>query len=245
MNKWLIGLFFCVTNVFSQPAVTKVINLTYAQADKIIPLIQPLLQPGEKISGSGQMLIVNVSRETLTELRVILHKLDQPPVTFQITIHQGDTDWLSSQTDEVTYSTSSNTEQQQSQSVNVINGSSAFVSTGTEVPIISSVGAIWDAGVSYEQHQVNTGILVEPHLQGSQVRLTVKRRREQQNQQAMQQFDNQQIDTTMMVPLDKWVTLGSAQGADVSSETQSDTYSASNRFSNNATLYIKISVLKP
>ena len=245
MTKWFIGLLFCITNAFSQPVVTKVIDLTYSQADKIIPLLQPLLQPGEKISGSGSTLIVNVSPETLTALRVVLHKLDQPPVTFRITIHQGDTDWLSTQTDEVTYSTSSNTDQQKSQSVNVINGSSAFVSTGTETPILTSVGVGWNTGVSYQQHPVNTGLQVEPHLQGSQVRLTVKRIREQQNQQAMQQFDNQQIDTTMMVPLDKWVVLGSAQGADESSETQSDTYSASDRFANNATLYIKVSVLKP
>jgi len=242
--KLIIGLLFIVSNAFSQTFISKEIDLNYSQANKIIPLIQPLLLPGELVTGSGQTLIVKVSPQTLTLLRSILHKLDQPPTTFQITIHQGDTDWLSNQSDDVTYSTSSNSTQQQSQSVNVINGSSAFVSTGTEVPIVTSVGAGWNTGVSYQQHKVDTGLLVEPHLQGSQVRLTVKRIRQQQNLQTTQQFDNQQIDTTVMVPLNRWVSLGSAQGADVaSSETQSETYGAGNTFSNNATLYIKVSVL--
>ena len=248
MNKWLIGLFFFITNAFSQTLMTKVIDLNYSQADKIIPLIQPLLQAGEQVTGSGQTLIIKVSPETLTQLRLVLHKLDQPPTTFQITIHQGDADWLNTQADDVvSYSSSSPNTRQQTQSVNVINGASAFVSTGGEVPIVSSVGAGWNTGVAYEQHKIETGLMIEPHLQGSQVKITVQRIREQQNLQAIQQFDNQQINTTMMVPLDKWVSLGSAQGANVTpSDAQSENFSAgNNKFSNDATLYIKVSVLTP
>ncbi len=244
MKTWLISiLLVCASSAFSQSMITKVIDLNYCQADKVLALIQPLLKPGEKVSGSGQTLVVNISPETLTRLRLVIHKLDQPPVTFQITIHQGNPDWINSQDDDdIHYSASSNDTLRQNQSVNVINGASAFVSTGEEVPILSAVGAGWNTGVAYEQHQTASGLLVKPSLQGSRVKLKVKRIRDQQNKTQLQTFDNQQVDTTIMAPLNKWISLGSAQGA--AQPSNSITYSAGNKFSHTATLFIKVSIVR-
>src|SRR5690349_2248544 len=125
IKRWLIGMLLFASNAFAQSMITKVIELNYLQADKVVQLIQPLLQPGEKLSGSGQTLIVNVSPDTLTSIRDILHKIDVPPVTFSISIYQGDPNWLSSQNDnDVVYSTQPQSEVQRSQSVQVMNGES-------------------------------------------------------------------------------------------------------------------------
>ncbi|KTC87436.1 type II/III secretion system protein [Legionella drozanskii LLAP-1] len=246
MKKWIFAWMFIVATAFAQSAmITKVIQLQYQNADHMIQLIQPLLGAGEQISGSGQTLIVKVTPDTLTQLRAVLHKLDQPPVTFEISIYQGDPDWLS-QNDEntITITTPSHSDQRQRQSVTVMNGESAFVSTGADQPVLSSAGiGFWGAGVSYDRRLTQDGLLVEPTLQGQQVKLKVRRIREQDNPVVNQQFDNQQVMTTVMVPLNKWVPLASPQGSDpVDSSTQ--IIRAGNQFSQNSTLYIRVNVVQ-
>ena len=141
MKRWLIGLLFLASNAFAQTMMTKVIELNYLQANKVIQLIQPLMQTGERVSGSGETLVVKVSPQTLTQIRDVLHKIDVPPVTFNIAIYQGDPNWLSSQnSNSVVYSTQPQSEQLRSQSVKVMSGESALISTDQEVPIVQCGG---------------------------------------------------------------------------------------------------------
>lgn len=241
----LIGLLFLASNAFSQPTMmTKVIQLNYVQADKVIQLIQPLIQTddGEKISGLGQTLVVKVNPQTLTQIREVLHSIDVPPVTFNISIYQGDPNWLSSQNNNVIYSTNPQSEVQRSQSVKVMSGESALVTTGEEVPIVSAVGIGFFTGIDYQQHNIQNGLLVKPVLQGKQVKLSVKRVREQQNSAGGQQFDNQQVNTTILAPLNKWVALGTAEGKS-DADHSPVSYTAGRSFSQNSTLYIKVSVV--
>ncbi len=245
MNRWLIGLLFLAGSAFAQTTITKMIELNYIQADKVVQLLQPLIDSdeGERISGAGQTLIVVVNPPTLTKIREILHQLDVPPVTFNISIYQGDPNWLSQQNNnDVVYSTNPQSQAQRSQSVKVMSGESAFVSTGEQVPIVSSVGVGFFTGVSYQQHNIQNGLLVQPVMQGNQVKLSVKRVREQGNAAGGQQFDNQQVNTTIMAPLNKWVPLGSAEGAQ-NTNSSSTSFTAGRPFSQNSTLYIKVSVV--
>lgn len=243
IKRGLIGLLFWASNAFSQGMMTKVIELNYVPANKVIQLIQPLVQPGEKISGSGQTLIVSVSPQTLTQIRTVLHQIDVPPVTFNISVYQGDPDWLSAQNNnDVSYSTQSQSEVQRSQSVKVMNGQTAMISTDQQIPIVTAVSGGFYPGVAYQQHNISNGLLVMPVKQGSQVKLSVKRVRQQQNAAGGQQFDNQQVDTTIMAPLNKWVSLGSAEGAQ-DSDPSSTSYTAGRSFSKNSTLYIRITII--
>jgi hypothetical protein len=240
---WLIGLLLIATNVFSQTIITKVIQLQYISAEQAIKLMQPLMEPGEKLSGSGQTLIAKVGSQTLTQIRTVLHQVDVPPVTFNISIYQGDPQWLSTQNNNsVNYSTQTQSQMLQSQSVKVMSGDSALVTMNQEVPIVSSVGAGYFSGIAYKQHQIRNGILVRPVLRGSQVQLGVRRLREQANPAGGQQFDNQKIETTLMVPLNKWVSLGSPMGAQ-QTDNSSTYYSAGNTFAQQSALYVKVSII--
>lgn len=243
-RAWLIGLLLFTSNVFSQGLITKVIQLQYIPAAQAIKLMQPLMQPDERLSGSGQTLIAKVEPQTLTQIRTILHQIDVPPVTFNISVYQGDPQWLSTQnSNSVTYSTQTQSQMLQSQSVRVMNGESALVAMNQEVPIVTSVGAgYFGSGIAYQQHQIKNGILVHPVLRGSQVELTVRRLREQMNPAGGQQFDNQKIDTKLMVPLNKWVSLGSPEGAQQTNNS-STYYTAGNTFAQQSTLYIKVSII--
>jgi hypothetical protein len=251
--------------------ITKVIELHYVKAGDLIPQLTPLLQPEEVMSGNGSSLIVRVSPTTLTQLRQVIHQLDVPPVVFNVSIHQGSGDWLLQQQSEEVYSATSNVEGGNNQSVNVMSGASAFVSTATERPVLSSVSNFGFApfepqgnqqeinhqqannqpdfnqqqgSVSFEQKKEVQGFYIKPELQGGKVKLTVRRIRQQANRTNDQASMGQSLTTTTFVPLNKWVKLGdTAQG---SNDTQPDavSYEASNSFTNEASIYIKINQVR-
>lgn len=245
MIKWcLVGLFFWVSSAFAEPLLSKIVQLQYIPASKVIQLVQPLMQEGEQISGVDHTLVLKVCAHSLDEIRALIHQIDRPPVLFRITIYQGGPDWLNAQNQkELIYTSDSLAKNAQSQSVSVLNGESAWISTGTNIPQVRAVGFGFYAGLVFKPHQVQTGLFVRPVLMGSKVQLSVKRLREQVVLTGWQQFDEQQIDTTVMVPMNQWVLIGSSEGL-LQLNSSSTVYSAGRAFSQNSSLYLKISLLK-
>lgn len=250
--KKLLVLFICCfpLAVYAlQPSgkIDKMISLQYQSADKIKQLIQPVLKPGDKVSASGQTLVVSVQPSTLTAIREIIHRLDVPPVTFKISVFQGPANQPPPSNNKFRHviSTQSQDQQLQYQSVRVDNGNAAFISTGSDKPYIAAVGAGWfNLGVAYQRQQVNTGFFVRPELQGSQVHLRFYRVRDNSSRVNNQEIRQQRAETTMTVPLNKWVELGSAQGQ---MPTQPHTMSIQVGDPNevNSTIYIKVEKLGP
>lgn len=244
LQKWMLGLFLLLaTPVWAQPLISKVIELNYLPANQVIELIQPLIKNGEQISGLGQTIVLKVSPQTLTDIRNLIHKIDIAPVTFKITIHQGEADWLKKQGKAVVYSSRSLHKSPINQSVQVMNGQTALVSSEEQIPIIQAAGFGFYTGVIYQQQPVQTGLLIRPIAQGTQVQLTLRRIRQEEQNTRYQQFSEQRIDTTIMAPLNQWISLGAANGMD--EEDQSTVYSTSRPFIKNATLYIKITIINP
>ncbi len=64
------------------------VELKYRQAEQLIPVLRPLLAPGEAISGSGGTLAVRGSPQTLAQLRDLIASLDRVPRNLQITVRQ-------------------------------------------------------------------------------------------------------------------------------------------------------------
>lgn len=245
--KWtLVGVLGLISISMGVIAanISKVIELHYQNANTVIKLITPLLGPGDRVSGDGQTLVVNVSPDTLTKIRAVLHRLDTPPVTFKVSVYQGDPDWLATRKrSNRIISTNSTVEQQRYQSVQVTNGESAVISTGTNQPEVSSVGiGLW-TGVNYNRRVVQNGLLVEPVLQGARVKLTLRRLREQNSLADNQSYDEQRVSTTLTVPLDQWVSLATAQGAPAAPST-TRVYRAGYTYGQNSTLFIKVGIVK-
>lgn len=221
----------------------KVIDLHYKNAKEVERLIQPLLQEGDRISGEGHTLVVNVSPKTLTSIRAVLHRIDVPPVTFEVSVYQGTPHWLDNQREATTViSTDSNQEQQRFQTIQVMSGESAYISTGKNHPFIRGVGlGLWNTGVAYERRNVNSGVYISPSLQGSKVKLTLRKVRDQLDNADKQVVDEQDYMTTMMMPMNRWVALGSAQGK-AAEHSGARVYTAGNTYWQHSTLYIKVRV---
>lgn len=227
---------------FSNSSIVKVIDLHYQQADAMIPVLQPLLLQGETITGQGQQLVVSVSPETLTKCRLIIHDMDQPPVVFNVRIHQGNPDWISAdESNDDVYGAASERTAGDTQSIQVMNGAAAFVATGANRPVLSSVSGGWWRGVSYGRDQTQEGLYIQPILQGDRVKITVHRVRQRANPMNGDADQTGALDTVTLIPLDRWTFLGSSATIDNGASAEdSDTYGSGDSFANTAGLFITI-----
>lgn len=272
MFKVFLVVFFYMGMAFAEPSdlVVQVINLDYVPANKMITELKPFLLPGDIVNGTGNRLILRVSKETLTQIKTIIQAMDVPPVVFSVSIQQGNTDGIDTSNSSTVYSASSRTKSGNAQSVTVLNGQSAFVSMGSERPIITSVSGGYgydnnngggnrhhghggnhnnnnnynynnsDPGITYEQKEERQGFYIRPVLVGDKVKITIKRTRQQVSPTNDQASDNQALGTTTVIPLDKWVKLGQTGQEDTGAQNKAVSYKATNSYENDTTLYIKV-----
>lgn len=249
MKKWLIllllthSLAFASTNI-SSTNISKVIAVKYVSPDVLVKTLTPMLQPDESISTFENNLVVNVSPETLTKIRPIIHQLDQPKPVFQISVHQDSDNWLNDGYQEAdVYSTQDTNAKKDNQSIQVLSGASAYVSTANNYPVVQSAGIGWGFGVSYERMQSEKGFIIKPSLQGDKVLLSIKRQYSEQDQVNNQSANQGLFETTTIVPLDQWVKLGEMQGADRPSNGSSYSFHAGGSYADKGSLFIKISII--
>ena len=89
---WLLILALAPVPVLADGTRIQVIELQGRPAQEMIPLIQPLLDPGETVTGTGYQLILRASPATLDRLEAVVQRLDQPPRRLRITVHRGELD---------------------------------------------------------------------------------------------------------------------------------------------------------
>lgn len=67
----------------------QVIELRHRLADELIPVLQPLLEPGAALTGMDSMLFVRTSAANLEQLRAAVAQLDRKPRQLLVTVGQG------------------------------------------------------------------------------------------------------------------------------------------------------------
>ena len=67
----------------------QVIELRHRLADELIPVLQPLLEPGAALTGMDSMLFVRTSPGNLEQLRAAVAVLDRKPRQLLVTVGQG------------------------------------------------------------------------------------------------------------------------------------------------------------
>lgn len=242
----MVFILATFSNVFAADSIVKVIKLHYKTASEVIPLLKPVLREGDKISGQNSSIVINTTPDNLTRIRYLIHKIDVPPIMYLIAIRQGNAHGNTSNLgDVIEYNTQSNAEQLRNQTIKVLDGETAFINTGKQVPVIESAGiGWWNAGVTYQRKNISQGFWIEPHQQGSQVLLKIYRKREQANRQKNQTINYQTAMTTMRVPVNQWIELGSSRSSGMPSDNNTIVYQTGNQYNQTANLYIKVSILK-
>lgn len=85
-------LAILLTLLFTTPLAAESITTLQLQsrpAEEIVPIIAPLLEPGEKISGQGYRIFLRASPRTVEEVRALIAGIDIAPRSLMISIFQG------------------------------------------------------------------------------------------------------------------------------------------------------------
>ena len=61
----------------------EVIELRFRTADQVLPVLQPLVEPGGALSGQGSQLFLRTSRANAAQIRQVLATLDLGSLAFE------------------------------------------------------------------------------------------------------------------------------------------------------------------
>src|SRR4026207_1645190 len=79
----------CLGLVTAQAQQMQVIELDFRMAQGLIPILEPLLEPGGVLTGTDDVLFVRPSPENLEQIRAAVATLDRAPRQLLITVGQG------------------------------------------------------------------------------------------------------------------------------------------------------------
>lgn len=233
----------CLLASFAWAQSLETIQLENRSAEDLIPVLQPLLERGGALSGQGYTLFVRTSAANLAQIRSAVEQLDRKSRQLLVSVRRSTAEEIQRERAQVsgtvrtdrgsvsvnerpdvrsgaTISGSSNTLQTSGgrvSSVSVLEGSSAFISSGTSVPIVTMVGGgvgrnRWGA-TSTQYRDLTNGFLVTPRVSGDTVVLDVEQRAEALRNGSI---STQQVSTQVSGRIGEWVQLG---GVETSSST--------------------------
>jgi type II secretory pathway component GspD/PulD (secretin) len=226
----------CLLAVIAWAQSLQVIDLKYRTAQEVIPVLQPLLEPGAALSGQNYQLFVRTSSANLAQLRAALAQLDRQPRQLFVSVRQSTEQEIERERAAVSgtlrtgdggvsvnerpradsgvtvHATDSTTRTQGGSvaSVQVIEGNSAFIATGSSVPIVTSVAGgggrrrPWAAS-STSYRDLSSGFMVTPRVNGQQVVLDIEQQDERVDNGNIQ---TQHLTTQVSGPLGEWIQLG-------------------------------------
>ena len=206
-----------------------VIELHNRPAEEIIPLIQPMLNAGESVTGKGFQLILKADTARQSEIRGLVSKLDKAAAQLLISVFQGserdmkalgiDTQ-VSVSDDHVkargtAYGTRGRMEDNPVHTLRITEGTAGYIETGQSVPYYSGqayggVGRGIGRGVAadVEFKDVTSGFYVKPRLNGQQVILDVSPHRDSLDTSHPGAINTRSAATTVSGQLGQWIPLG-------------------------------------
>ena len=242
----LIALLLLVFT--AQAAGMNLIQLNNRPAAEIIPVIEPMLRPGDVISGSGFKIFLRSSPETLAEVEVIIAALDAPAEVLQISVFQGGTrdvkklgigGSIQISNDHVSGSVSGIASEQSQQNnpvsrVRVNEGREAYIETGKQLPFFSGSDA-YNSAV--------TGFYVLPRVSGSNVILEVSPFKNMLTSSGGDGIETQSANTTISGQMGQWLLIGgvSQQSSYLQSGIASQSSSQSSR---DDSIWIKVDLIQ-
>lgn len=245
LEKALVALAMlaCAAAAMAQ-MVLEVIPLKYRTAEDVIPILQPMLAREGSLSGLRGQLVVRTTPANLEELRRILASIDTAPRRLLITVAQDVSTAGTRRGAEISgglrtddqlhlsipgtgvaprdgvqarvFDTRSADNLRVLQSVQVVDGRSAYVHTGQSAPqpqrqVTRSIvgGKVVEQVIdSTEYRSVGTGFYVIPRVSGDRVTLEISSQREALVARRPGAVDVQRAVTTVSGRLGEWLEVG-------------------------------------
>jgi len=214
VSRFPLFLLFVAANAWSQGTL-EVISLRHRTADQVIPVLQPLLEPGGVMSGQYSSLIVRTSPENLAQIRAALDSIDRPQRRLVISVRfdSASQSARSGAESDVRISSGgsganlriedsrSSRVEQVDQRIQVLEGGQATISTGE----------------SRNYAQANTGIAVMPRVSGNNVTLEIGAQQEAFTRGGA--IQGARAVSTVSGRLGEWIDLGGAGSTSMRSDS--------------------------
>lgn len=224
----------------------EVIQLQHRSAEDLLPLLQPLLNPGGALTGQGEHLFMRANAQSAANIRQALLELDRTPRQLLISVRQGNT-WSGSeqpmggelrlQTGESisrpgggsaqlhlqTEATQGNDRTDNVTQVRVLEGNGARIMAGQSVPVVSAFvsqnGGVPVIQSSTRYRHIQSGFSVTPRLTAEGVILEISQQAQTSRSSVLGTIDTQQISTTIAGRLGEWIPLGGVEEGSSSRST--------------------------
>ena len=219
----ILFLVTFVTTVWAQ--ALEVVPLRHRTADELLPQLQPLVEPGGMLTGTGGNLFLRASPRNQAEIRQALDALDRPLRRLMITVRQGG----SAEGERVGISgtvilapgdsrlrarggaSQGSRSESITQQVQTVEGGRAFINVGRELTIpfdevvLTPGGAVISRGMSW--YDVGTGFEAQPRVVGENVNIDISPRHDTLGP-VPGSVNVRRLSTTVSGRLGQWISLG-------------------------------------
>jgi type II secretory pathway component GspD/PulD (secretin) len=246
-QAWLL-LWFVASAALAQGTL-EVIPLRHRTAEQVIPVLQPLLEPGGALSGQFNQLIVRTSPANLAQIRAALDAIDRPQRRLTILVRfdsaqdssrrnvQGAariaSDGHSTSASGAVRIDNANSRQEErvDQRIQVLEGGRATIAAGQSRPVrVRQVIQTPSGPVVQESTEIAgaaTGFVVVPRLAGAEVILDIAPQRENFVPGRSGAIQTERIESSVRGRLGEWFELGGTGSS--SSRTERGMLSSSDR----------------
>jgi type II secretory pathway component GspD/PulD (secretin) len=232
--NWVVALAAPLLSALASAQALQVIELRHRTAQELIPVLQPLLEPGGALTGQDYKLFVRASSANVAQVREALAQLDRAPRQLLVSVRRASDGQIDSERRSASATVRSGnaaasvnepagrssgvrvhatddslrTQGDGVSSVQVMEGASAFIATGTSAPLVTVAAAggrgRWTVS-STSYRDLASGFTVTPRVRGELAVLEIE-----QQQEALQhgQIETQRLATQLSGRLGEWVRLG-------------------------------------
>lgn len=238
----------------------EIISLKHRTVDQVLPVLQPLLEPGATLSGQSGQLFVRASPQNLAELRQALDAIDQPSRRLQILVRfdqasdsvsrdlaaSGTISNRGSRVEVRGQDSGSAASERIDQRVQVVEGGTAWIATGQSRTLPQRQYIQTPGGVVSQQtfvvQEASTGFAVQPRLAGSTVHLDIAPQRELPGPRGSVQ--SQRITTSAVGRLGEWFEIGGVVAASTRDE-RGVTSSSRGAGTESRRIWVKVEEMRP
>lgn len=238
----LAALVFLLISALALAQQTAEVYETYMPAKSLVPILEPLLGPDDRITAYGNKLFVKAPPLQQDEILRILEEIDRPLKNVQISLRYGDNASLEAQDTSadgkiVVYKGSSHSSKvdvevvsknrfttandKVDHQIRVLEGEQGMIEVGQDVPVDQFVFiSPWQAGTTKEYRSVSNTLYVVPQVTKDRIRIEVYTSNQRMKRDSDNRIQKVQAQSVVVVEPGVWTPLaGSSQVVNQSANT--------------------------
>lgn len=233
LRQLFLACALIVTGATSAAPITEIVPLHHGLAETLVPAVQPMLSPTERVSAYGTQLIIRAEPERIAEIRTLIHELDKKPSRLRISVANsgGTTDAangyrvdgrIGDRSGEVVIGDprsgnrariihrETRRDNDGVRQLTASEGYPVFIQSGQSVPITTRSQDEYGRVIDHTQYQdVTQGFYATVRVNGEIATIRLSSNNDQISPDDDQRIDVRHISTQVSARLGEWVTIGS------------------------------------